>query len=165
VFSRWQLGLRVGGFTPLLQDPWANLRSMVLPVASLSVFGIALILRTTRDAVLRVLTDGHILAAVARGHTPWQIVRHHVLRNASIPIVTVTATYFGYLLGGAVIAEMLFSVPGVGYYIYSSLEGRDYAVVQAGVLLASFAFVSLNMLADVAYALIDPRIGSAKARS
>lgn len=165
VFSRWSLGLKVGGFTPLTQDAVANLRSMALPVASLSLFGIALILRTTRDAVLRVLTEGHILAAVARGETPWRIVRHHVLRNASIPVVTVTATYFGYLLGGAVIAEILFSVPGVGYYIYSSLEGRDYVVVQAGVLLASFAFVSLNMLADVAYALIDPRIGSARSRT
>jgi peptide/nickel transport system permease protein len=165
VFSRWSLGLRVGGFTPLEQDVVANLRSMALPVASLSVFGIALILRTTRDAVLRVLTDGHILAAVARGETPSHIVRHHVLRNAAIPVVTVTATYFGYLLGGAVIAEILFSVPGVGYYIYSSLEGRDYAVVQAGVLLAAFAFVSLNMLADVAYALIDPRIGATSTRT
>jgi peptide/nickel transport system permease protein len=165
VFSRWSLGLKVGGFVPLAQDPWANLRSVVLPTASLSVFGIALILRTTRDAVLRVLTEGHILAAVARGETPWRIVRHHVLRNAAIPIVTVTATYFGFLLGGAVIAEILFSIPGVGYYIYSSLEGRDYAVVQAGVLLASFAFVSLNMLADVAYALIDPRIGATRSKT
>lgn len=165
VFSRWQLGLRVGGFTPFMQDPLANLRAMALPVASLSVFGIALILRTTRDAVLRVLTDGHILAALARGMTPWRIVRHHVLRNASIPVVTVTATYFGYLLGGAVIAEILFSVPGIGYYIYSSLEGRDYVVVQTGVLLAAFAFVSLNMLADVAYALIDPRVGATKAQT
>jgi len=160
VFSRWSLGLKVGGFVPLLQDPWGNLRSVVLPTASLSVFGIALILRTTRDSVLRVMTEGHILAAVARGETPYQVVRHHILRNAAIPIVTVTATYFGFLLGGAIIAEILFSIPGVGYYVFSSLESRDYAVVQAGVLLASFAFVSLSMLADVAYALIDPRIGA-----
>jgi peptide/nickel transport system permease protein len=163
VFSRWSLGLRVGGFVPLAEDPWGNLRSVLLPVASLSVFGIALILRTARDAVLRVTTEGHVLAAVARGETPLRIVRHHVLRNAAIPIVTVTATYFGFLLGGAVIAEILFSIPGVGYYVFSSLEGRDYAVVQAGVLLASFAFVSLSMLADVAYALLDPRIGARRA--
>lgn len=165
VFSRWSLGLKVGGFVPLWQDPWGNFRSVVLPTASLSVFGIALILRTTRDAVLRVMTEGHILAAVARGETPSQIVRHHILRNAAIPIVTVTATYFGFLLGGAIIAEILFSIPGVGYYIFSSLESRDYAVVQAGVLLASFAFVSLSMLADVAYALIDPRIGARRSGS
>ncbi len=160
VFSRWQLGLQVGGFVPFSQDPWANLKSVLLPTVSLSLFGMALVLRTTRDAVLRVLTEGHILAAVGRGETPWRIVRHHVLRNAAIPVVTVTATYFGFLLGGAVIAEVLFSVPGVGYYLYSALEGRDYAVVQAGVLLAAVVFVALNMLADLAYALIDPRIGA-----
>jgi peptide/nickel transport system permease protein len=163
VFSRWSLGLRVGGFVPFAEDPWRNLQTLVLPTLSLAVFGIALVLRTTRDAVLRTLTDGHILAAVGRGLAPATIVRHHVLRNASIPVVTVVATYFGFLLGGAVIAEILFSVPGVGYYVFSSLEGRDYAVVQAGVLLAALVFVSLNMLADVAYALIDPRIGAGRA--
>ncbi|HEX7438701.1 MAG TPA: ABC transporter permease [Caldimonas sp.] len=160
VFSRWSLGLKVGGFVPLAENPWGNLKTVLLPTASLCIFGIALILRTTRDAVLRIMTEGHILAAVGRGEKPSAIVRHHILRNASIPIVTVTATYFGYLLGGAVIAEILFSIPGVGYYIFSSLEGRDYAVVQAGVLLAALVFVTLNMLADVAYALIDPRIGA-----
>lgn len=162
VFSTWSLGLKVGGFVPFSEDAWGNLKTVVLPVASLSIFGIALILRITRDAVLRTLTEGHILAAVGRGDPPLRIVRHHILRNASIPVVTVTATYFGFLLGGAVIAEVLFSIPGVGYYIYSSLEGRDYAVVQAGVLIAAFVFVALNMAADVAYALIDPRIGAAR---
>lgn len=162
IFSRWSLGLRVGGFVPLTEDPWGNLLSVILPTASLAVFGIALILRTTRDAVLRVTTEGHVLAAVARGDTPWCIVRHHVLRNAAIPIVTVATTYFGFLLGGAVIAEILFSIPGIGYYVFSSLEGRDYAVVQAGVLMASFAFVSLSMFADLAYALLDPRIGASR---
>ncbi|SLN63384.1 ABC transporter permease [Oceanibacterium hippocampi] len=162
IFSKWSLGLKVGGFVPLDQGLWDNLKTMILPTVSLSVFAIALFLRTTRDAVLRVMTDGHILAAVARGQRPRDIVRHHVLRNAAIPVVTVTATYFGFLLGGAVIAEVLFSIPGVGYYIFSSLEERDYAVVQAGVLLAAFVFVSLNMVADFAYALIDPRIGAAR---
>jgi peptide/nickel transport system permease protein len=165
VFSRWQLGLQVGGFVPIGEDAWGNLKSVTLPTLSMSLFGMALILRTTRDAVLRVMTEGHIAAAVGRGETPWFIVRHHVLRNAAIPIVTVTTTYFGFLLGGAVIAEVLFSIPGVGYYIYSSLEGRDYAVVQAGVLLAAAVYIGLNMLADVAYALIDPRIGATKART
>jgi peptide/nickel transport system permease protein len=165
VFSRWSLGLKVGGFVPFSEDPLANLRTVALPVASLSLFGIALILRTTRDAVLRVLTEGHILAAVSRGQTPASIVRRHILRNAAIPVVTVAATYFGFLLGGALIAEILFSIPGVGYYIYSSLEGRDYAVVQAGVLLAAAVFVALSMLADLSYALIDPRIGATAART
>lgn len=160
IFSKWSLGLKIGGFVPLSKSVWGNLQTLILPTASLSLFGIALILRTTRDAVLRIMTEGHILAAVGRGKTAWQIVRHHILRNASIPIVTVAATYFGFLMGGEIIAEVLFSIPGVGYYIYSSLDGRDFAVVQAGVLLAALVFITLNMLADVAYALIDPRIGA-----
>jgi len=160
VFSVWSLWLRVGGFVPLAEDPVANLRTMILPAVTLGVFGIALILRTTRDAVLRVMTEGHIMTAVARGDRPWTIVRRHVLRNAAIPVVTVAATYFGYLLGGAVIVEVLFSIPGVGFYIYSALENRDYAIVQAGVLAAAAVFVAINMLADTAYALLDPRIGA-----
>lgn len=163
VFSAWSLGLTVGGYVPLLEDPAANLRAIALPALSLSVFGIALILRTTRDAVQRVLTEGHIVTAVAQGQAPWEIVRHHLLRNASIPVLTVSATYISYLLGGAVIAEILFSIPGVGLYTYNALGTRDYAVVQAGVLLAATVFVGVSTLADSAYVLLDPRIGAERA--
>ena len=104
-------------------------------------------------------------AAVARGDSTWHIVRHHVLRNASVPILTVTATFFGYLLGGAVIAEILFSIPGVGVFVFNALNNRDYAIVQAGVLLAATVFIVINMLADIAYALLDPRIGSKRGRT
>ncbi len=162
VFSVWSLGLKAGGYVPLFEDPLENLRGMVLPAVTLGVFGMALILRTTRDAVLRVLTEGHVTAAVARGDPPGAILRHHVLRNASILILTVSATYFGYLLGGAVIVEVLFSVPGVGFYIYSALLNRDYAVVQGGVLFVAVIFVALNMLVDLLYVLIDPRIGASR---
>ena len=88
-----------------------------------------------------------------------------MLRNASIPILTVTSTFFGYLLGGAVIAEVLFSIPGVGVYVFNGLDNRDYAVVQAGVLLAATVFIVINMLADIAYAFLDPRIGSKRGRA
>jgi len=165
IFSKWSLGLKVGGYVPLSEGVFENLKTMVLPTISLSVFGIALILRTTRDSVLRTMTEGHILAAIGRGEPPARIVQHHVVKNAAIPIVTVVATYFGFLLGGTVIAEVLFSIPGIGYYIFSSLEERDYAVVQAGVMLAAFVFVFLNMLADLTYALLDPRIGSTKSKT
>lgn len=162
VFSAWQLWFRVGGYVPFAEDPVGNIRVMTLPVLTLAVFGIALILRTTRDAVLRVMTEGHVTAAVARGAPPKQIVRDHILRNAAIPVVTVSATYFGFLMGGAVVIEVLFSIPGVGLYIFNGLMNRDYAIVQTGVLLAAFVFIAVNMLADVAYALIDPRVGTGR---
>jgi|ERR1700730_6249637 len=160
VFSRYALGLTVGGYVPLLADPLTNLRAMILPAVALSVFGLALIMRTTRDAVMTVLSEPFVLSAVARGESTGTIVRRHVLRNASIPIVTVIATNVGYLLGGAVIVELLFSIPGLGRYMLDAISNRDYPVVQAGVLLASFVFVLLNTAADLAYAWLDPRIGS-----
>lgn len=160
VFSRWSLGLTIGGYVPFAEDPGANLRATILPALVLGLFGLSLVLRTVRGAVLEVLTQPHITAAVARGETPGAIVRGHVLRNAAIPVLTVTATYFGYLLGGAVVVEQLFSIPGVGNYIITAVSNRDYAVVQAGVLLGATVFVLLNMAADVAYVLIDPRIAA-----
>ena len=160
VFSRWSLGVTVGGYVPFSDDPVVSLRATLLPGMSLGIFGIALLVRTTRDAVQRVLTEGHILTAIAQGQTRWHIVRHHVLRNASIPVLTVTATYIGYLLGGALIAEILFSVPGIGLYVYNALGNRDYAVVQAGVLMAATVFIAVNTLADLGYALLDPRIAA-----
>ncbi|PVA11995.1 ABC transporter permease [Pelagivirga sediminicola] len=162
VFSVWSLWFRVGGYVPFGQDPVGNLQTMLLPALTLSLFGIALVLRTTRDAVLRVMTEGYITAAVARGERPRDIVRLHILRNAAIPVVTVVTTYFGFLLGGAVVVEVLFSVPGFGLYIFNGLLNRDYAIVQAGVLLAATAFVAINMLADFLYAVIDPRVGASE---
>lgn len=163
VFTVWSLGLTVGGYVPFFEDPWTNLRAMVLPAVTLAVFGIALILRTARDAVKTVMTEGYITFAVACGEPASKIVRHHVLRNAAIPVITVTATYFGYLLGGAIVVEVLFSIPGIGLYTYNSLMIRDYAVVQAGVLLAAVVFIAVNMIADAIYAMVDPRLSARRA--
>ncbi|MEU6645188.1 ABC transporter permease [Saccharomonospora sp. NPDC046836] len=165
LFSRFALGLTVGGYVPLSEDPGQNLRSMVLPAAVLSVFVIAVTARTTRDAVLTVLVEPYITAAIARGESPWFIVTRHVLRNASIPVVTVLSTITAYLLGGAVIIEYLFNLPGVGSYIVQAVGRRDYAVVQAGVLLAAVVFIVLNTLTDAAAGALDPRFGTgSKAR-
>jgi peptide/nickel transport system permease protein len=163
VFSVWALGPTVGGYVPFFDDPMTNLRAMVLPTATLSVFGIALILRTTRDSVLSVMTSGHITTAVARGDPPGHIIRHQVLRNASLPVLTVTTMYFSALIGGAVIVEILFTVPGVGLYTWNSLHNRDYVVTQSAVLIFSGVFVTFNMLVDIAYAVLDPRIRSKRA--
>jgi peptide/nickel transport system permease protein len=160
IFSYWSLGLRVGGYVPFWQDPWANILVMTLPTVALGILIMSVFIRVTRDSVMRVMTEGYILAAVARGETPWQIVRHHILRNASIPVVTLIAIYVAGLMGGVVVVERLFTIPGVGYYFLASLEARDFAIVQAGVLLSAFFIIAMNMLCDVAYAIIDPRIGA-----
>jgi len=157
--SSWSMGFTQRGFVSLFDDPITNLGAMALPAASLSVFGIALILRTTRDAVKRVTTEAYITTAVARGDPPSRIIRQHILRNASIPVLTVSSTFIGHLLGGAVVAEVLFSIPGVGLYVFNALGNRDYGVVQAGVMLAAVIFVAINTFADMAYAVLDPRIG------
>ncbi|MDA3647965.1 ABC transporter permease [Saccharopolyspora indica] len=164
LFSRYALGLTVGGYVPFGEDPVGNLRSMVLPAAVLSVFVIAVTARTTRDAVLNVLVETYITACVARGESPVSIVVRHVLRNAAIPVVTVLTTVTAYLLGGAVIVEYLFNLPGVGTYLVQAVGRRDYAVVQAGVLLAAVVFVVTTMLTDAVAGVLDPRFGAAKGR-
>ena len=162
VFSVWSLGLKVGGYVPLSEDVVGNLQAMTLPTITLSVFGVALILRTARDSVLGVMTNGYITTAVARGDTPHSIVVHHVIRNATPPVLTVTAMYLSTLIGGAVIVELLFSIPGIGLYTWNALFNRDYVVTQTAVLLFSTVFVTVNMLVDIAYAILDPRISASR---
>ncbi len=158
LFSRFSWGLPVGEYVGFSGDPLGNLRVMVLPTLTLSVFGLALVVRTGRDAVAGVLGLPHVAAAVARGASLRHVIWHHVLRNAAIPLVTVAATYTGYLMGGAVIVENLFSLPGLGQAVLNAVGGRDYAVVQGMVLTAATAFITINLLADFAYGVIDPRV-------
>lgn len=158
LFSRYALGLRVGGYVPFVEDPVENLRSMLLPALTLSIFGIALVARTGRDAIVTVLSSPHVTAATARGESMPRIIRHHVLRNSAIPLVTVLAVYMGYLMGGSVIVENLFSMPGLGQSVLTAIGNRDYATVQGVVVVAAAAFIMVNTLADVAYGFIDPRV-------
>jgi peptide/nickel transport system permease protein len=152
------LGLEIGLYVPFSQDPLANLEAILLPGIVLGVFPAGLIARTTRDSVLGVLTEPFITAAVARGETPPQIVRRHLVRNALIPVITVAAVNVGHLLGGAVIIEDIFSIPGLGSYVLNAIQSRDYPAVQGVVILGTFLFIALNLAADFAYAAIDPRI-------
>ncbi|GEK79958.1 ABC transporter permease [Agrococcus baldri] len=160
LFSTVPLGITIGAFTAISDDLWLGLVSSLLPALVLSVFCAAATARTTRDAVLGVLVEPWIQAAVGRGERPWAIVRHHVLRNASIPILTLAATLLAYLLGGAVIVEGLFNVPGVGSYMLLAMDRRDYAVIQAAVMLAAVVFVVMSVLVELASNLIDPRVST-----
>lgn len=162
LFSRFSLGITVGTFVSPFDDPWRGFLSLLLPAISLGLFCLAATARITRDAVLGVLVEPHISAAVARGETKRFIVRHHVLRNALIPVLTLTTTLAAYLLGGAVIIENIFNVPGFGSYLFAALGRRDYTVIQAGVLMVTVLFVVASLLIDLATSVIDPRVSALK---
>ncbi|MBE1584957.1 ABC transporter permease [Nonomuraea angiospora] len=146
------------GFAMLFDDPLLNLRQMLLPALVLG-FGIAApILRTTRTAVLEVRSDDFVRTARAKGVPERRLQVRHVLGNALVPIVTMTGLQFGYLLGGAVVVEQIFSVPGVGRQVLLGIQQKEYAVVQSTVLVIALAFVLVNLLTDVLYRVIDPRV-------
>jgi peptide/nickel transport system permease protein len=158
LFSRFSLGLSVGRYVPFTSDPIGNLQAMALPAITLSLFGTALIVRTGRAAVLAIRYEPYLVAALASGRGSVSIVWHHVLRNVAIPLLTVISANVGYLLGGAVVVEVIFAIPGLGTLMLDGIQNRDYALVQAGVLLAAVIFVVLNTLTDISYGLIDPRV-------
>lgn len=158
IFSSASLGLTVGQWVDFSVDPVAHLQAVVLPAVTLAALGIGLVVSTTRTAVIGVLAQDFIAAAIAAGKSPRTIVRHHILRNISIALITALTIYGGYLVGGAIIVEMLYSVPGLGRFLIQSLLNRDYPVIQGGVLVIAAAVVLLNMLADILYGVIDPRV-------
>jgi peptide/nickel transport system permease protein len=132
--------------------------SLVMPSIALGALAMSTFARMTRIAVLDELQRDYVQAARARGLSGSAIIVRHVLRNASIPLVTITALEIGNLLAGAVIVETVFAWPGIGQLAVQSIQARDFLVVQAIVLFVSVTYISLSLLADLAYALIDPRI-------
>jgi peptide/nickel transport system permease protein len=151
------------GYTPFLTDPGANLQYMVLPVVTLATGQTAYILRTTRAAMMGTLGEPHIAFLRAKGLSERSVVGIHALRNSAGPIVTVTGIQFGVLLGGAIVIENLFALPGVGRLVVTAISERDYVVVQGGVLVVAFLFIVVNLLTDLVHSLIDPRVEEAAA--
>ena len=131
---------------------------LLLPAVTLSTIPLAVITRITRSAMLEALTQNYIRTAKAKGVPRFRIISQHALKNALLPISTVTGLQFGTLLGGAILTETIFSWPGIGTWIYEGILNRDYPVVQSGVLLVATVFVLINRLIDIAYRWIDPRI-------
>lgn len=151
------------GYTPFLEDPVANLRYMILPVLTLAVAEAAYILRTTRGAMEETLGTPFVTFLRARGISERRIVYQHALRSAAVPVVTVIGIQLGVLLGGAIVVESLFALPGVGRMIVTGINQRNYPVVQAGVLVIAFLFIVCNLLTDLLYGSLDPRLADAEA--
>lgn len=135
-----------------------GLRHLLLPSVTLAFFFVARIARLTRSGMLQVLRKDYIRTARAKGVAPWKVVLKHCLKNAGLPIVTILGIEFGTLLGGTVITESVFAWPGLGRLAVEAIYSRDYAVVQAVVLLMSVTFVSLNLGVDLLYRWLDPRV-------
>ena len=134
------------------------LRHLVLPSITLSTYSMAIIARMTRASMLDALHQDYIRTAYAKGLAGWVVVLEHGLRNALLPVITVIGLQVGSLLTGAILTETIFSWPGVGRFMYDSILFRDYPVILAGILLFSLVFVLVNLLVDVLYAFLDPRI-------
>jgi ABC-type dipeptide/oligopeptide/nickel transport system permease component len=149
------LSLRAGLLPTGGRGDWSQL---VLPALTLGIFAMASIARLTRSAVLEVLRADYIRTARAKGLAEARVVTKHTLKNAAIPIVTITGLQFGALLGGAVVTETVFSVPGVGLLLTDSILGRDLPTVQAIVLFLTVTVVGISFVVDVAYGVADPRV-------
>jgi ABC-type dipeptide/oligopeptide/nickel transport system permease component len=133
-------------------------QTLVLPVVTLGTYALASIARLTRSTMLDVMGQDYIRTARAKGLAGWLVVLRHGFRNALIPVVTIMGLQFGTLLGGAVVTETIFSWPGLGLLAINGIRNRDYPVVQAAVFLAAVAFVVINLLVDLLYSQLDPRI-------
>ncbi|WP_148193446.1 ABC transporter permease [Pseudomonas syringae] len=153
--------LPASGFVPMGEDFGQNLKTLILPAFVLGAGLSGILMRHTRSAMLEVLRTDYVRTARAKGLFPRTVILKHALRNALMPIVTLTTLLFGELLGGAVLTEQVFSIPGFGKMIVDAVFNRDYAVVQGVVLCVAIGFLMLNLLADVLYRLINPRLRTA----
>jgi peptide/nickel transport system permease protein len=150
--------LPASGYVSPFEDWRANLASMIMPAFVLGNAIAAVLMRHTRSAMLQVLSSDYVRTARAKGARERDVVMKHALRNALIPIITLGALEFGTLLSGAVLTEQVFTIPGFGKLIVDAVFNRDYAVVQGVVLFTATAYIVLNLCADIAYAVVNPRI-------
>jgi peptide/nickel transport system permease protein len=137
---------------------WTVIKHLILPSIALGTIPMAIIARMTRSSMLEVMNSDYIRTAKAKGLSQFLVVYKHALKNALIPVLTVVGLQTGALLGGAVLTETIFAWPGVGRYIFEAISSRDYPVIQTGILIIAFIFVFINLLVDLLYAVIDPRI-------
>ncbi|MBD3887104.1 ABC transporter permease [Phormidium tenue FACHB-886] len=137
---------------------WDVLSHLILPAVTVGTIPLAIIARITRSAMLEVLSQDYIRTARAKGLVERLVIMKHALKNALLPVITIIGLQFGTLLGGAILTETIFSWPGIGSWIYEGILARDYPVVQGGVVFVAITFVLINLLVDISYAFLDPRI-------
>ncbi len=147
-----------GAYVEFAIDPAENLKQIIFPALTLGLAFSAAVMRTTRSALLEELNKDYARTARAKGHTERGVILRHCLKNALIPVITLIGLEVGYLLGGAIIVEEVFALPGLGRLLLNGINQRDYALVQAVILFIAFSFVVVNLLADLAYAVINPRV-------
>ena len=155
VTLRW---LPISGYVDPLEEPWDGLRSLMLPAVTLGLALAAVVTRTLRASMLEALAEDYVRTARAKGLSEGAVIRSHVLKNALIPVVTVLGLQLGTLIGGAVITEYVFALPGVGRLVVDAVFARDYPLVQGVVLLIAVGFILSNLAVDLLYGWIDPRI-------
>lgn len=148
----------MGDFVSLTQDPIGNLMQMAMPVFVLGCSFAASVTRITRSAMLDALSDDYVRTARSIGVLPAGVIWRHALPNALIPVATLSGLEFGYLLGGTVIVEQVFALPGLGRLILNAITQRDYALIEGAVLFVAANFIFLNVLIDLGYAALDPRV-------
>jgi peptide/nickel transport system permease protein len=146
------------GYKSFTDAPIDNLKLMILPALSLGLPFMAVVMRFTRSAVLEVLNQDYIRVARAKGMTQSKVILRHVMPNAGIPVLTIAGIQVAALLGGTVIVEQIFALPGIGRYIYEAIANRDYPVVQSVTLVMAAIFVTVSLVVDILYAVLDPRL-------
>ncbi len=158
LFSGLFREFNIFGYVPINRDPLKNLQSMFLPSLTLGLMICAQIVRVTRASMLDVLRQEYIKTAMAKGVSRTALIFKHALKNALIPVVTVSGIQLGYLIGGTIVIENLFALPGLGRLLLQAVNERDYPVVQSIVLFVAIMIVALNILIDFVYTLLDPRV-------
>lgn len=148
----------VGGYSPLSNGLWNHLKFLVLPAVALGVMQAALIARMTRSSMLEVLNANFIKTARSKGLNEYVVIYKHALKNAFLPILTVIGQSLGVLITGAVVVEVIFNIPGIGQLTINSITRRDYAIIQGTILFVTLLIVFVNLITDLLYAIIDPRV-------
>jgi peptide/nickel transport system permease protein len=165
VFAVYLQQLPAGGFTPLSAGLWPNLQSMILPSIALGTFASTQLMRYLRASLLDVLHADYVRTSRAKGLRERSVLLRHAVRNALIPFTTVLGVQMGYLLGGTVIAESVFALPGIGRLVLTAVLNRDYQVATGIIFLIATAFVLINLVVDMIYPILDPRVRLARSGS